>query len=203
MNICVAGWYFKKYDDFYLALMRISDRYPVFVVANRWSDYLETMGFPYCQRENTGLEWGAYHHYLMNIWDGKSNVLFCHDDIILHPLGIDYEIYPGEKIFDKIAQLPHDQAYIFQDRRQDAINHSMHGRMVYMSHRLLEKCRDNSGFWHDTENTGQTGEGDGYNAAILKFHHGIKELYPEMDIHKRIYMPNIEMMKRGKARKAA
>jgi len=213
MNICVAGWYFKQFDDFYLALMRISYRYPVYVVANREDDYLKIMGLPYCSRENTGLEWGAYNHYLMNIWDDESNVLFCHDDIILHPLGIDYEIHPGEKVFEKIAQLPHDQAYIFQDRRQDAVNHSMHGRMIFMSPRLLEKFKDNGGFWYDENNWGYiTGDDEhlknkmdcyGYNAAILKFHHGIKESYPELDIHNRVYMPNIEMMKRGKSRKVA
>jgi len=212
MNICVAGWYFEQYDDFYLALMRIHEKHHVHVIANRHDDYLDMMGLPYTTRENTGLEWGAYDHYLMNFWDGKESVLFCHDDIVLHPYGIGHEIYPGEKVFEKIAELPHDQAYIFQDRRQDAVNHSMHGRMVFMSPRLLEIFRGNGGFWYDEKNKGYVSGDDehlkkemncyGYNAAILNFHHGIED-FRGLDVHNRVYMPSIELRKRGKERRAA
>jgi len=188
MKICVCGWYFT--DDWYMSLYRINDKYPVHIVCNRYDDRLPEWGLSYTERENTGLEFGAYNHYLMRIWDG-GDVLFCHDDLGLEPmLTSDMEVVDGELAFDRIAERDAgDQAYIFPNRKWDVVNHGMHGRMLKMSERLLKWCKDRGGFWFDKLKNHHINEG------ISRYHALINE--SNMNVRNKIYMPAIKMGVRG------
>ena len=107
MNICVCGWYFA--DDWYGSLLRLHKKFLVHIVANRDDKFLKLCELPYSLRENVGLEFGAYNHYLDNIWDGDS-VVFCHDDLKFTPIGQGFKIVSGEDIFPQLADLECDQA---------------------------------------------------------------------------------------------
>ena len=204
MNICVVGWYLEKFDDFYASLSRIMDKHNVFVVANRRDNFLDDMAIPYVVRENTGLEWGAYNHYLMNIWPG-GDTLFCHDDIGLNPIVDNVEIRPPEWIFDRIAQCGVDQAYIFGSRHEDVENYGQHGRMVFMSDAFLRKAMEMGGFFFDGKNEGYTSGEDqdlrekygclGYNAGIIAFHNQAKLIGG--NVHRKIFIPAFDLAKRG------
>ena len=193
MNICVAGWYFEKFDEFYASLYRIKENHNIHIVANRHSDFLEIADLPYTVRENTGLEWGAYNHYLMNIWEGGPT-LFTHDDVILGPVLEDYEFKPPEFLFDRIADASIDQGYVFSSRREDVVNYGQHGRMIFMSDSFLNKAKQSGGFWFDDTNTGNTETGD-YNAGINRFREQTVKIGG--DINRKIYIPAFNLLKRG------
>ena len=205
LKICVCGWYLEEFDSFYMSLHRLKELYPVHVVSNKESDYLNVMDLPYTVRENTGLEWGAYNQYLMEIWDNESNVLFCHDDIELNPVVENDQIMPPEYIFDRFNQCNVDQAYVFGSRAEDVENHGQHGRMVYMSASFLKKAKAMGGFWYDKLNKGYTCGEDkdlkeqygcyGYNAGIINFHEQAKNIGG--DIHRKIIIPSFSLAKRG------
>lgn len=191
MRICVCGWYFD--DEFYSSLWRVNHtsnghiKYPVFVIAHRDDDLLANCDLPYLIEENSGLEWGAYSQYLSKIWDGHDSVLFMHDDLKLLPLVIDNEAKPGELVFNKLAEIQFDQAYIFQNRMEDVINYGRHGRMVYFSERLLRLIKSRKDFpWHK-------GKEEVYLA--LK---EIQTLNPEWMMLKKVYAANIDMGYEGK-----
>lgn len=205
MLICVAGWYLGQFDDFYAVMHRLHKKHPVFVVSNRENDYLSTLDLPYIVRENTGLEWGAYNWFLMHKWDGQSPVLFLHDDIIFNPYAVNGEIHPPEWLFDQIANLKVDQAYIFKNKTEDSVNYGRHGRMVFMGAELLGKAKAIGGFWYDKKNTGYT-EGSrpelrektgcyGYNAGILAFHEQARTIGG--DVHRKVFVPSFGMCIRG------
>jgi SAM-dependent methyltransferase len=204
MSVCVCGWYLDRFDDSYMVLHRVNKRYPVHVVSNRDSDYLKTIDLPYTVRENTGLEWGAYNHYLMHIWDGASNVLFMHDDITFSPWVADSTIMPPELLFDNIAAMNVDQCYIFSSREDDVESRSQHGRMVFMSGRFLAKAQKMGGIWYDGKNSGYT-NGDqkirnsmgclAYNAGIIAFHGQAQAIGG--DVHRRAYVPAFRIARRG------
>lgn len=205
MSICICGWYFEKFDPWYMSLHRVKDKYPVFVVANRQDPFLEICDLPFEVRENTGLEWGAYNHYLMNKWPGEGGVLFAHDDIVLNSVIVNGEVLPPEWILGKIAECGVDQAYIFGSRAEDVENHGQHGRMVYMSEGFLTKAKETGGFWYDPKNKGYvTGEDAhlrekfdclGYNAGIISFHAQAKAIGG--DVHRKIFIPALDLAKRG------
>lgn len=196
MRICVCGWYLEKFDKFYMNLHRIKNKYPIHVVSNKQSDYLDTIDLPYTVRENTGLEWGAYNYYLMNIWNGIDSVLFCHDDIELSPVVVNDELKEPEFLFDRIAETEVDQAYIFSTRHEDVENHSQHGRMVYMSQDFLLAAKQMGGFYYDKDNKGDV-ETPGYNAGINAFNDQVKRIGG--DVLRKIYIPAFKLGKRGEA----
>lgn len=205
MKICVCGWYLQEFDDFYMSLYRIKDKYPVHVVSNKNDDYLKTIDLPYTVRENTGLEWGAYNRYLMTIWDDESDVLFCHDDIEMNPVMVDGEIKPPEFLFDQFAKLDVDQAYVFGSRAEDVENHGMHGRMVFMSKAFLKAAKSMGGFYYDTKNQGYVTGFDhelrekygceGYNAGIIAFNEQCKKIGG--NVLRKVYIPSFSLAKRG------
>lgn len=206
LNICVCGWYLEEYSEFYRNLQTLNKIYPVHIVSHKDSDYLKTLDLPYTVRENTGLEWGAYNHYLMNIWDGQSDVLFCHDDITMNPTAIEGHIYPPEFLISKIAELKVDQAYIFGSRHEEVENYGKHGRMIFMSKEFLTRIKAAGGFWYDTKNQGYTSGEDadlraaygcyGYNAGINCFHDQARNVGG--DVHRKVYIPAFALAKRGK-----
>lgn len=205
LNICVCGWYFEKFDSWYMNLHRIKDKYPVFVVCNRKDDYQDIFDLPHAVRENTGLEWGAYNYYLMNVWE-SGPVLFCHDDIVLNPVVVNGEILPPEWIFDKIANSQVDQAYIFGSRSEDVENYGQHGRMVLISENFLRSAKEMGGFWFDAKNRGYITGDDahlkenfgclGYNAGIISFHAQAKAIGG--NVLRKIFIPSFDLAKRGK-----
>lgn len=196
LNICVAGWYLDEFDDFYASLYRVRGACRIFVVSNRPSEYLDQMDLPYAVRENVGLEWGAYNHYLMNVWDGRDGVLFCHDDIELLPVVIDGELQEPEFIFEQIVGAGVDCAYVFGSRHEDVENRGMHGRMVYMGRDFLTRIKSAGGFWYDEENHGTTtGDDVAYNAGILAFDEQRKRIGG--DVGRKMYIPVFSLAKRG------
>ena len=190
MNICIAGWYLEEFEDFYKNIKSVKDKFNVFIVSNKKSSFLEKLGLPYCVRENTGLEWGAYNHYLMNIWE-SGDTLFCHDDIVLG------EIPEIETDFD--------QAYIFNNRQEMIENLGMHGRMVYMTDSFLSKAKKIGGFFYDKYNRGYTNADDielkkefgcsYYNAGIRCFYDMAEEIGEK--VNGAIYLDSINLCKRG------
>jgi len=194
MQICVCGWYYP--DEFYMALYRIKEKYPVTIIGNRFDERLKNWELTYFYRENTGLEWGAYNYYLQRVWKG-GNVLFMHDDVILGPVMKSYEIVKGEVAFDKVANLTCDQAFIFQNRHQDVTSGGIHGRMVYMSDRFLTYAKQ---FWYDPKNTGYTGGerppgAEHFNAGISHYRDLVEA--SGLDCNHKIYIPSIKMGNRG------
>ena len=198
MNICVCGWYF--FDGFYSELWKIKEKYPVFVVAHKNDHFLKICELPYAVIPNTGLEFGAYNHYLMNIWKG-GDVLFTHDDIAILPTIKDYEAKTDMEIWNEIADLKVDQAYIFQDREDDIYNAGMHGRMFFMSERLLQWFKDCGGIWSDPLNTGYLTEDRpvhvmGWNMAINVFNERLA--HSHMNIRNKLFIPSLALARRGK-----
>lgn len=131
MQICVVGYHF--WPNFYESLeAQKGEHIKPFVVSHRnrifTQDFLSKTSIYYYCRYNVGLEWGAYNWFLFNMWDGYSNVLFCHDDILLNSSTVLYEI----------SQIELDQCYIFKSRDEDRINGGKHGRGIFMSSRFLE-----------------------------------------------------------------
>ena len=140
MNICVVGWYYNQ--ELYKILSEVNKKHPVFIIDHRGS-VIETNGIRITRTENIGLEFGAYDVFLKNLWDHSSPVLFMHDDTrILDPL-----------VFDEIAALDCDQAYIFRDYVEEIANGRRHGRAIFCSKRFLVfmlkyrcECKEATGY---------------------------------------------------------
>jgi hypothetical protein len=210
MKVCVTGWYYNK--PFLEVLSKV--KYPVTIVGNR--DNPAIKNFNHVLRDNTGLEFGAYDHYIKNCYDGNDSVLFIHDDV---ECTLDS--------FKDIAGLDHcniDQAYINFDE-------GGHGRAIYCSSRLIKhllstKCnscsycnpgRDpynrqhtlpdltgHNGFFFDPYNTGHTTGNPPpgvrhFNSGIRWFHTKMIELRctNEWSTVNRLVVPSMVLYKRG------
>jgi|TARA_Y100000310_G_scaffold71534_1_gene67383 hypothetical protein len=169
----------------------------VYVVSNKDSAWLKVFDLPYVIRQNRGLEFGAYDYYLGNIWDGKSDVLFLHDDIKFKTFMKNFEILPPERIFDGFKKLDYDQAYIFNSRKEDVFNDGKHGRIFYCSKNLLAFMKRIDGFLWDRYNDGNTGTG--CNVGIEDFDENLKLIgfHENMKVRKKLYIPEIESQYRG------
>ena len=165
MRICVVGWYF--YPEFYDVLKQIMNKYPVFIVSHKGNTGLE---LPTAEIPNVGLEWGAYHYYLQNIWKDDS-VFFTHDDNKIFNI----------EVFDEIASINKDCSMIFRTEKERQCNVGVHGRAFFCSERFLGfyksyECRckfskvPHNGFWYDPNNFGFTLDGcdEDKNAEITR-----------------------------------
>lgn len=197
MKVCVVGWYF--YEDLYASLREVHKKHEIMIISHKdEKETLDSLGVPYIITENIGLEFGAYDYYLKNCWDGKSDVLFMHDDAQI----IDIDV------FNRIAALSDDgidQAYLFKNKAEDVNNGGKHGRAIFMSAKLLkfmlnytfetEESKDHvdshhnkgevlkgtgpyKGFWYDPNNYGHTtGKPPSgvrhYNEMIYTYHRTI------------------------------
>lgn len=153
MKICIAGWY--HIPEFLDAVKRSG--YSAFIVQHREGD---ARGIPSTLVPNVGLEFGCYDHYLKQEWDGTSDVLFMHDDTIIH----------GTKVFDQIARIMEanvEFAFIFHDEWEYSGNAGHHGRAMWASGAFLKKLLDRGGFPYDAEN-------NGFNDSIGAENKGIK-----------------------------
>lgn len=186
MKICVCGWWL--YQPFLDALWKVNKKYTVYIVSHRRD--IKTR-LPHFVTDNVGLEWEAYDFYTRFVWDGKSDVLFTHDDTAVSDL----------KVFDEIAAIKADCVFIFktQDEAMDnggrGVRGPMHGRAFKMSAGALKSL---GGFWFDKTNTGITWKvekGPDYNAGIIKFYEALKE----KDIDYRWYViPGYDCARRGR-----
>jgi len=227
LKICVVGW--SLYEDFYKILK--DSKYSVMIIShNSDEEKVSALGLPYRMKENIGLEFGAYDFYLKNIWDGKSNVLFTHDDTQIIDI----------LVLDRIADLDnrgYDQAYLFKNKNEEVNNGGKHGRAIYMSAKLLsfilgyectcsqsKECSDrhnpgtvlpglgkHTGFWFDPYNKGHVSGKPPvgvrhYNEMIYHFHKYMgwvrdKKLGNEsMNVVNRVYFPEYDCARRGKFR---
>jgi len=136
MKICISGWYFcdpekrvpeEEINAFYALMLEVHKKYPVFIASHFKSDFLEKSKLPYGITPIWGLEYGSYDWYLKNEWDYTSDILFMHDD----------ERVAGIEVFDQIAALDCDQAFIFEDEAESRANGRQHGRGIYCSQKFL------------------------------------------------------------------
>jgi hypothetical protein len=191
MEICVAGWYFK--DNFIEVLNKVYPKYKITIVSHldSDSDFYYINRIPVLPIPNIGLEFGIYDYYLKKIWDGKSRVLFIHDDTEVE----------DPNVFDAIAGLRHDCAYLFRDMAEEKANGGKHGRAIVCSPRFLDfvrnftcdcmwlperddphnrgqrlpKLEPHKGFWFDPYNKGHVSGKPPfgirhYNEGIYHFH---------------------------------
>jgi len=155
MKICICGYYYK--EEFLQAMAHIKSKYEIHIIANkRWERDNIPDGIKVTKRENIGLEWGAYDFYLKNIWDGKSDVLFLHDDIRFRPIIHDYKFVGPTKIIDSIAKIKDDQVYFFSSTSHAEKNYYIHGRALKCSRKFLEALKENGGFPYDENNSSHT-----------------------------------------------
>ncbi len=105
ITICVVGWYF--FPELYKTLLKLKESYTITIIAHQQSELLKN--HQYKLVKNEGLEWGAYHHYLEDVWDEKSDIIFLHDDI-----QIDLESF--KQIITKFQRYSEDMVYIDESR---------------------------------------------------------------------------------------
>jgi hypothetical protein len=187
LNICIVGWFWN--EDFLNLVSRVQHKYPAVVIAHR--EPIFPPPIPYIMRENVGLEFGAYNYYLEEIWDGKSNVLFTHDDTRITKAGA-----RKERIFLRIAAIKHDCAYLFRDLCEDEANGGKHGRAIFCSSRFLKYLKNNGSIWYDKENFGYSGA---INVGVHTFHSNLGKIRrkTKLDVVNRVYFPDYECGRRG------
>ncbi len=195
MQICVAGWYFPP--DFYDALRGVADRFDVVVVANRAGD---TRGLPTVRRENTGLDWGAFAHFLDQAWTPGADVLFLQDDTRV-----------ADGFWQDVEAIPYDQAFIFRDVAEFEAAYS-HGRAHFAGGRFLHAVCARGGIWFDAGNRGFIAAGPSWsetpppgcsdhNAGIRAYTALVREIgaeNPELLVDRQVYSRNVHLGRRGR-----
>lgn len=144
ISICVIGWHFHKH--LFESLLTIHTKYPIFIVCHKEGDAL---GLPKELIPNIGLEFGAYDHYINNIWKEDSNVLFLHDDTKINAV----------KLMQEIENIKQDHTFIFSSQGEYSYNSGGHGRAMYCSYKFLLHAKANNGFWYDKGNLGFVASG--------------------------------------------
>lgn len=184
MQICVVGWYY--WDNVYERLA--SSQHVVTVVAHRHHSWLEKVNHVY--RENVGLEFGAYNHYLMSIWE-KGPVVWVHDDVLFSDKAIN-------KIDSTMKAKRLDHAYVWGiPVTMKGAGHQRHGRMMALSDRFMRFLKENGGVWYDLNNKGFTiSDDDSHNIGIYKFDSRIKKLRRRFRLG-RFGVRGIKMWRRG------
>lgn len=172
MEICIAGWYFDKKFLGVMDFINRETKHSVYIISHLPANNNGDVGSLIVESiPNVGLEFGCYDYYLKNVWNGSNDVLFIHDDTnIKDPV-----------VFDSIADLGVDCAYIFRDSAEEKANGGKHGRAIFCSKRFLDfligfecTCHQSTdredvhhnkgtilkgqgphtGFWFDKDNTG-------------------------------------------------
>lgn len=198
MKICVVGWYFDQH--FLKVLREISAVYPSWIISHKHEMELDPSwysGLKIMCVSNIGLEFGAYAFYLSHIWDERSSVLFTHDDTRVSDL----------EVFDRIADISHDCAYIFRDRAEERANGGKHGRAIFCSPAFLNRLKTDGGFWYDKRNEGYIGAGMtrpypdmDFNEGINRFHRylgRLRDLKQGWDVVNRVFFKEYECGRRG------
>ncbi len=139
-KICVVGWHY--FSDFYKKLSQSKSN--IHVVAHRYNKILDKKHVNYSVIKNIGLEFGAYDWFIKNVWDGKSNVLFMHDDIIMSKKYDFKDIFSSCKGLDFVS---------FRNNKKLAGG----GRCMYMSGKMICLFINKfGGIWFDKEDRGYT-----------------------------------------------
>lgn len=149
MNICVCGWYYKSgFLDF---LRSVKDDYNIQIVSHKKlsPSAINDLCLPYIEKPNIGLEFGAYNHYLMSVWDKETDVLFCHDDTHVS----------DKSVLLEISSLDCDCSFIFKNEEDASQNKGhnrmpFHGRGIFVKRKLLRKFFEDGGIWYDENNNG-------------------------------------------------
>ena len=175
VKICVVGWHF--FEDFYRKLKKCS--YEKYIVGHRYNKILDELNLDYTITKNIGLEFGAYHWYIKNKWDGQSGVIFIHDDTSVEDGVLD-------EIVDRCKGS--NMSYITGKSKGENQEYSQKysPRCFYLSKKLI-KCyiKKYGNIWYDKKNKGYTmsqkvmhEEKYGYNNvdACLKFKKSINFL---------------------------
>lgn len=194
MKICICGWYYQK--EFYEELSKTD--YDITIISNK-KEVPEDINkkFKTIIRENIGLEFGAYNHFLINSTIDDS-VLFLHDDTLV-------SIEQLKEIEEICKNL--DQAYIFKDLTEQNNNGGKHGRCIYMSSKFINYLKEeHKGIPYDSKNKGYNGttknpEGLDYNESINRYHKllgRIRDKKLGFEILYRIHIKDIKLGKRGK-----
>jgi len=198
MQICVCGWWY--FPEYYDALLEAVKRgYHTVVVKHRDG---ETNGLPFVNKDNIGLEWGAYSYYIDEIWDGESDVLFTQDDVKVK----------DASFFDWASKITEDVCSIFHNNADARYNGEAHGRMIFMSSRFLLGAQKLGGFWYDKGNHGFIAKGNyrsetpppgssHHNAGIhnfLKLVPRVRKESPEIKRRTFLCSPKIVLGRRGK-----
>ncbi|MBE3138201.1 MAG: hypothetical protein IMZ63_00115 [Actinobacteria bacterium] len=170
MQICIAGWYYcKEFLEFF------TDSKNVYIVAHRPGN---SLNIPCVIIENVGLEFNCYDYFVKNVWDKKSDVLFCHDDIKIKDISFLYEL---EQINAKITMVWSSEV----QRRKNLA----HGRMFKCS---CEYLSGKKGFWWDQNNRGSLSASKGCNNGIINLYHSSKKIL------NHFFTDKIDIGKRGK-----
>lgn len=227
MQICVAGWY--VFEDLMSQLNSVLPKYSVHFVVNdkRYTAIKDQVDsslgdIPLVLTPNGGLEFGLYDHFLKNVWDKTSSVLFMHDDIILDSLGC----------FEEIEEADCDQGYIFRNEACSRANSHIHGRGIFcrpgvlhaclryvcrcpeakdrvdkrLSLHTLPGCGPHSGIWFDPRNFTYVSGGPPrglrhYNAAVYHFAMVMGRLRKKdgnpYKTKEAIYIPGFNHFRRG------
>jgi hypothetical protein len=194
VQICVCGWHYPR--DFYESLRAVDGRHDVVVVANRPGDAL---GLRTIERENVGLDWGAFSHFLEHAWNGAADVLFLQDDTRV-----------TEPFWDEMAAIPFDQAFVFRERAEFEAAYS-HGRAHFASARFLAVVRARGGIWFDAGNRGFIAAGTSWsetpppgcldhNAGIRAYTRLVQRIgagRPELSVDRQVYSENVVLGRRG------
>jgi hypothetical protein len=197
MQICACGWHYPR--PFYERLRAVEARHDVVVVANRPGDAL---GLRTIERENVGLDWGAFSHFLDRAWDGVSDVLFLQDDTDV-----------AEPFWDEMAAIPYDQAFVFRDPAEFEVAYS-HGRAHFVRARFLALVRASGGIWFDAGNRGFIADGTSWseppppgcldhNAGVRAYTQLVQRLgveHPELAVDRQVYSENVWLGRRGTVR---
>jgi hypothetical protein len=170
MQICIAGWYyFKEFLEYF------SNYKDVYIVAHRSGDFLN---IPCTIIENIGLEFHCYDYFVKNIWDKRSDVLFCHDDLKIKDISF----------IDNLKEVKASITMVWNSETQRKKNLA-HGRIFKCSYEYLNIKK---GFWWDKDNHGNLYAAQGCNSGIINLYNSSKSILNHFFTNK------IEMGKRGK-----
>jgi hypothetical protein len=161
MNICVSAYYF--WSDWLHELSKLNNGSNVVVVSEKKGMVVEGLRvehFPY------GIDTGSFDYFVKHCYDFKEGVVFCHDDTI--PYG-DVSIFL-RKLYDAKV----DHAYVFNLEIEAKRNAYHHGRMLFMSPRMIRAFVDDyGGLPYDPKNIS--------NISVLQcckpYNYGIDELH--------------------------
>lgn len=141
-KICIVGWHFfpticKYFDENFP-----SDYH---IVSHRYNPILDELNLNYSIIKNIGLEFHCYDCYIKNIWDGKSNVLFMHDDVKIF----------DKKVINKIFKKCNKYAYVYiLSKSRDKIQGKSY-RCFYLSRKMIKLLlKEFNGIWYDKNNKG-------------------------------------------------
>lgn len=194
LQVCVVGWYFRP--DFYESLRDVADRFDVVVVANRSGN---ACGLRTIERENTGLDWGAFSCFLDHAWTASAGVLFLQDDTQVAP-----------SFWREVEQITCDQAFIFRHPGDFKSAHS-HGRAHFASARFLALVSAQGGIWFDSGNRGFIADRHSWsetppagcldhNAGIRAYTGLVKRIgaaNPELLVDRQVYSQHVRLGRRG------